>query len=195
MKGTIHLCLLSVAVMVSFPAAAQTAVQVPLFDGALVMRGEVAVTESNVEPEASVLSFWRPVLFGTAERPIGGRMDCRLGGVREAYSDALFDVEARYEDNQSRRLNNGLNDDSVEFEANEAVARLEIVGRANGPHRHYVLTYLALRDGGSLYDIRLNCEFKHLQDPGDVDYAAIMHQFVDLAVPATSPAPSSDQNG
>ena len=30
------------------------------------------------------------------------------------------------------------------------------------PHRHYVLTYLALRADAYLYDIRLNCEFRHL---------------------------------
>ncbi|WP_269461542.1 hypothetical protein [Altererythrobacter sp. B11] len=29
----------------------------------------------------------------------------------------------------------------------------------------------------------MNCEFRHLQDPGDTDYAAIMHDHLDIAVP------------
>ncbi len=149
--------------------------------------------ESTSEPDAAVMSFWRPVLFGTPEKPIGGRMDCRLGGVREDYSDALFDIEARYEDSEDRREASGLHDGHVYLVQGDKVRRLEISGRANNPHRHYVLTYLAMRDGAALYDIRLNCEFKHLQDPGDTDYAAIMRQYVDLAIPVAIPTTTPSQ--
>lgn len=166
------------------PAAAQEAVQLPLFDGALILRGEVGVTEDVREPDGAVLGFWRPILFGEPSKPIGGRMDCRLGGVREDYSNALFDIESRYEASREDRERAGLDDEDTDYVEQDNIRRLEITGRANDPHRHYVLTYLALRDGRHLYDIRLNCEFKHLQDPGrDTDYAAIMHQYVDLAVP------------
>jgi hypothetical protein len=58
-----------------------------------------------------------------------------------------------------------------------------------------VLTYLALRDEPWLYDIRVNCEFRHLQEPAaDTDYLAIMRHYVDVGVPqpvSTSSLPDS----
>lgn len=189
--GTISV---SFCLLAAPPAIAQDAIQVPLFDGVLVLRGEVGLQDYVPDPEGTIATFWRPVLFGTSERPIGGRMDCRLGGVRQEDSDELFDVRARYEENRSRRLNAGLLDeDDPLYEGNDEIARLEVTGRANDPHRHYVLTYLAMRAPPYLYDIRLNCEFKHLNDPGDVDYAAIMHQFVDIAVPLAAPPSTNFQ--
>lgn len=175
---------LSGLIVTAAPAAAQDVVRLPLFDGALIMRGEVGVTEDLREPDGAVLGFWRPVLFGPADKPIGGRMDCRLGGLREDYSDALFDIESRYEASRDERERSGLDDEDTDYVEQGDIRRLEITGHANDPHRHYVLTYLAMRDGRHLYDIRLDCEFKHLEDPGrNTDYAAIMHNYVDLAVP------------
>ena len=184
----IRLSLVPAAFFLPTPSAAQDIVQLPLFDGALVLSGEVGLLASELEPDVAVASVWRPVQFGTPEKPLAGRMDCKLGGLRTDYTEAMFDLRQRYRDSKSRRREAGLDDDrKTEFEATDEVARLQVTGNANGPHRHYVLTYLALRDGDTLYDLRLNCEFRHLQDPGSsTDYAAIMHRYIDIAVPVAA---------
>jgi len=174
------------------PATAQSPVQVPLFDGALVLHGDVGVLSDQRAADGASVEVWRPILFGTPERPIGGRMDCRLGAVEQMFSNELFDLEQRYEDSEDRREAAGLNDDKPTFTqtgldnapANAGVRRLEVTGRANNPHRHYVLTYLAMREGSRLYDIRLNCTFLHHHNlREEPDYAAIMHNYIDIAVP------------
>jgi len=181
--------LVAFALAVGSPALAQEAVQLPLFDGALVLTAEAGLRQDVREADGALLDFWRPVTFGPADKPIGGRMDCKLGGVRQDYSDALFDIRQRYWDSRAARKQSGLEDADDEFAENGAIRRLEITGRANEPHRHYVLTYLAVRADPYLYDIRLNCEFRHLADPGDkTDYAAIMRRYVDVAVPIADSA-------
>ena len=173
---------------VASSAAAQDAIQLPLFDGALVLQADAGVRQDIREPDGALIEFWRPVTFGPADKPIGGRMDCKLGGIRQDYSDALFDIRQRYRDSREDRNTSGLKDEDSDYsEAGEGegtIRRLEVTGRAGKPHRHFVLTYLVMRDGAYLYDIRLNCEFRHLQDPGwRTDYAAIMRRYVDIAVP------------
>ncbi len=176
-------------------AFAQEAIQLPLFDGALVLTTQAGLRQDVREPDGALLDFWRPVTFGPSDRPIGGRMDCKLAGVREDYTDALFDIRQRYRDTREERERSGLDDDSDDYTQSDAIRRLEIVGHAGEPHRHYVLTFLAYRAEPYLYDIRLNCEFRHLGEPRrGTDYAAIMRQYVDIAVPlsetpaATNPA-------
>jgi len=175
-------------------ASAQQAVQLPLFEGALLLRGEVGVTRDERSADQVSMSFWRPVLFGPADRPIGGRMDCELAGVTEPFSEELFDVEARYEASLPRRKKAGLRDETVNAGGAGIIRNLEVTGSANKPHRHFVLTYLAMRAGPTLYDLRMNCEFKHFQNPGDTDYAAIMHRYVDIAVPGIA-APTAEEQG
>jgi len=185
----------AIAMVIATPGQAEDAIQLPLFDGALVLTAEAGVRQDVREADGALIDFWRPVTFGPADKPIGGRMDCKLGGVRQDYSDSLFDIRKRFKESRQARKRSGLEDEDTDFTEDGDVRRLEIVGHANAPHRHYVLTYLALRSDPYLYDIRLNCEFRHLADPGDAtDYAAIMRQYVDLAVPVTDPdAASSTQ--
>ena len=185
--------LLFACALLATPAAAQSsAVQLPLFDGALVLHGEVGILADARTDTSADIEVWRPVLFGTPERPIGGRMDCRLGGVTRVYSEALFDIEQRYRDTLDRRKAAGLNDRETAFTETGAIRRLEVTGTQRQPTRHYVLTWLALRGETTLYDIRLNCEFTYLERPGrDTDFAAIMRSHIDLAVP--DPAPVSAQ--
>ena len=182
------LCIL----VASAPLAAQERVILPLFAGEIALTGEVALLEDARTDNSAALHVWRPVLFGTPERPIGGRMDCRLGGVKRAFSDELFNLQQRYRDSREQRRAAGITDEDSRFSETGPVRRLEVTGRAGQPHYHFVLTYLALRDGEMLYDIRLNCEFRHLHAPrGEPDYAAMMRQYVDLAVPiAPSETPS-----
>ena len=170
------------------PAAAQT-VQLPLFDDILVLHGEFGVLSDERSVDSANVEVWRPITFGTPERPIGGRMDCRLGGVRQVYTDALFDIEQRYKDSRDRREAAGLNDDKArEFVEQGPIRRLQVTGIAHQPTRRYVLTYLALQDGSTLYDLRLNCEFTYLQSPPrDTNYAAIMQHYIDIAVPVAMP--------
>jgi len=182
--ATSYVLAIGAGLMSATPAAAQSAVQVPLFDGALVLRGEVGVTAEMLSSDSADLSFWRPIQYGPLDKPIGGRMDCRLAAAVQPFSDAAFNVQAIYEAREPARSRAGQKDEDTDILEQPNIRRLEVTGRANNPHRHYVLTYLALRDGARLYDIRMNCDFLHLQDPGkDTDYAAIMHQYVDLAVP------------
>ena len=184
LKARIRYGLTAILLSAATPAAAQSAVQVPLFDGALVLRGEVGVTADTRSADSADLSFWRPIQYGSPAKPIGGRMDCRLAGAVQPFSDAAFNVQALYQARKPACERAGQKDDGTDFLEQPNIRRLEVTGRALEPHRHYVLTYLALRDGARLYDIRMNCDFLHLQDPGSkTDYAAIMHQYLDLAVP------------
>ena len=200
--------------MAGVAASAQSTTQLPLFDGALLLSVEGGIRQDVRADDGALVEFWRPVTFGPADAPIGGRMDCRLAGAREDYSDALFDVRRRYKDERRTRRKSGMRDDRTTFSETGSVRRLEVTGHtdagaaqdaqprvwqrysANTPeaeplaegHRHYVLTYLAMRADPYLYDIRLNCEFRHLEEPdGKTDYAAIMHRYVDIGVPIAEP--------
>ena len=187
------LTLFSCAILFSPSSApAQTATQLPLFDGALVLTTDAGLRQDLREPDGALLDFWRPVTFGPGDKPIGGRMDCKLAGVRQDYSDALFDVRQRYRDTRGEREQSGLEDDSDEYTASDTVRRLEVTGHSGDPHRHYVLTFLAVRAEPYLYDIRLNCEFRHLgEPPRRTDYAAMMRAHVDIAAPMADTPPAS----
>lgn len=180
--------LLAAALGIVPDVQAEDAVKLPLFDGALVLTADAGLRQDIREADGALIDFWRPVTFGPAEKPIGGRMDCKLGGVRQDNTDALFDIRRRYRDSREDRERSGLDDEDSDYgesgAGEGAIRRLEITGHAGNPHRHYVLTYLVMRDGPNLYDIRLNCEFRHLHNPGQrTDYAAIMRRYVDIAVP------------
>ncbi|MBB5732944.1 hypothetical protein FHS61_001970 [Altererythrobacter atlanticus] len=62
-----------------------------------------------------------------------------------------------------------------------------------GGPRHYVLPHLAMQAGQQLYDLRMNYEFMHFQEPGDTDYAAIMHRYVDIEVPGIAASTTQQQ--
>ncbi|MFB0611356.1 hypothetical protein [Aurantiacibacter poecillastricola] len=175
------------------PAAAQELVQLPLFSDTLVLQGEFGVTSSTLQPDTAEVSFWRPVTLYDDDEPVGGRMDCRLAGVVQPYTDELFDIAARYEASKTRRDYAGLDDDGdPDYSEDGLVRRLQVTGRSNDPHHHYVLTFLAIHAGEALYDIRINCEFRHLHSPdNDTDYAAIQARYVDLAIPV----PAASQEG
>jgi hypothetical protein len=184
--------LLPLAALAHTPAEAEDAIQFPLFDGALILTAEGGIRQDVRAPDGALLDFWRPVTFGPEHKPIGGRMDCKLAGVRQDYSDALFDIRERYRESRPARELSGLEDEGDDYADNGTVRRLEVTGRAAEPHRHYVLTFLAYRADPYLYDIRLNCEFRHLDEPGRrTDYAAIMRQYVDIAAPLTDTPPAS----
>ena len=169
-------------------AFGQSTKQLPLFDGALILTTDAGIRQDVRESDGALLDFWRPVTFDPSTRPIGGRMDCKLGGVREDYSEALFDIRQRYKDERAARRKGGLEDGHESYSESGNIRRLEVTGRAADPDRGYVLTYLAMRTDDELYDLRLNCEFRYLQDPGSqTDYAPIMHAHVDIGVPAASP--------
>lgn len=174
-------------------APAQLATQIPLFDGALVLTTDGGLRQDVREADGALLDFWRPVTFGPADKPIGGRMDCRMAGVRQNYTESLFDIRQRYRATREERERSGLEDDSDNYSESDTIRRLEVIGHASEPHRHYVLTFLAVRAEPYLYDVRLNCEFRHLgEPPRSTDYAAIMRAHVDIAVPmADMPAAST----
>lgn len=178
-------------------SSAKELTQLPLFDGALVLRGEVAVLEDKRTPTSAEIKVWRPILFGTPEKPIGGRMDCNVGALRQVYSDPLFDIRQRYKDSREQREAAGLRDFRNPVFAEEGpVRRLEITGRASNPVRHYVLTYVAIRDGEGMYDIRINCNFRaHHAPDSSTDFPALQRRYLDLGVPIALPAQQSQTEG
>ena len=167
--------------------SAQDAVTLPLFNGALELRGEVAVLEDQRSDNAVRLKVWRPLLYRPGDKPIGGRMDCMLTGRAVPFSAEAFDVAARYAALRPARERARLEDkDPVVTDAGD-FRSVEVAGRAFRPHRHYVQTWYALHEGERLYALQLDCDFAHIQDPRGEDYAADMHRYLSVA-PPTQPS-------
>ncbi len=126
----------------------------------VAFQGDGSVTLERLDGGLPVLSFWRPVLFKEdSKRPVAGRMDCKVVASDGAFTEADFDPETRHTAIAEARVAQGYKDMDRLRDNSDTVRQLDIVGRRANPRQHYVLSYILVRDGARLIDIRRNCTF------------------------------------
>ncbi len=128
----------------------------------VAFQGDGSVTLEAGEGGVPVLAFWRPILFREeTDEPVAGRMDCRVVAADGRFAEDAFDPRARHDAALEARERQGFRDEDVLRDYSDHIRRLDVVGRRNAPHQHYVLSYILVRDGERLVDIRRNCTFIH----------------------------------
>lgn len=133
--------------------------------GAEIVEGVAFQGDGSVRIEAGsgglpVLSYWRPILFREdTDGPVAGRMDCKVVGLEGPFSETDFDPAARHDAVAEARERQGFKDMDRLSETGDAIRQLDVVGRRANPRSHYVLSYILVRDGDRLVDIRRNCTF------------------------------------
>ncbi len=133
--------------------------------GAEIVEGVAFQGDGSVKLERGagglpVLSYWRPILFREdTDRPVAGRMDCKIVGLEEPFREEAFDPDARHASTIDARERQGFVDMDRLRDISEHIRQLDVVGRRANPRSHYVLSYILVRDGERLVDIRRNCTF------------------------------------
>ncbi len=132
----------------------------------VAFQGDGSVTLEAGESGLPVLAFWRPVLFEEdTRRPVAGRMDCKVVAVDGIFSEEDFDPDARHEAVADTRESQGFLDQDRLRDYSDTLRQLDILGRRiaddDRPSQMFVLTYLLVRDGERMIDIRRNCTFIH----------------------------------
>jgi len=107
-----------------------------------------------------IIAFWRPVLFKEdSKKPIAGRMDCKVVATDQAFIETDFDPDTRHASIATARSRQGFIDMDRLRDIGDDVRQLDVVGRRANPRQHYVLSYILVRDGDRMIDIRRNCTF------------------------------------
>ncbi|SDR90748.1 hypothetical protein SAMN04515621_0608 [Erythrobacter sp. HL-111] len=163
--------LLALAAAFATPALAQSPATTPPplaewpgveIASGVAFQGDGSVTVRQDETGLPVVAFWRPVLFREdTGRPVAGRMDCLVAATETPFAEADFDPDARHAAVAERRSAQGFEDRESLRDYGDDVRRLDIVGRQRQPLRYYVLSYILVRDGDRLVDVRRNCTFVH----------------------------------
>jgi len=172
------------------PAIAQNPAATPpppaQWPGAEIVEGVAFQGDGSVTLEAGagglpVLAFWRPILFREeTDEPVAGRMDCRVVAADGPFSEAAFDPMALHEANAETRERQGYDDEDVLRDYTDKIRSLDVVGHSDRPHRHHVLSYILVRDGDRLIDIRRNCTFIHGYGIGWIDPLPYVHRYTKL---------------
>ncbi|MEO1489789.1 MAG: carbamoyl-phosphate synthase large subunit [Pseudomonadota bacterium] len=120
--------------------------------------GSVSVTEGA--GGLPIISFWRPILFKEeTEKPVAGRMDCKLVATEEPFNARAFDPDALYAAVKETRKEQGFIDFDRLRDVGEHVKQLDVVSRRKDRRAQFVLSYILVRDGERLINIRRNCTF------------------------------------
>ena len=122
-----------------------------------------------------IATFWRPLQFERGGELLAGRMQCRAAAQREPYRAALFQLEQAHAARVEQGQLDGLEEIDTRSQPGDIVSRLDVAARASNPRRYEVLTYIAVRTGAELVNIRQTCQF--LRD-GNV-YRQDFFRFVD----------------
>lgn len=126
----------------------------------VAFQGDGGVTIEQGASGLPVVAFWRPILFREdSDKPVAGRMDCRVVAADGAFSEDEFDPDAKHAINADLREAQGFVDMDTLRDYSDTVRQLDVVGRRANPRQHYVLSYILVRDGQRLIDIRRNCTF------------------------------------
>ena len=183
--------LVTISAAVATPLAAQNPAMQPKpldqWPGAEIVAGVAFQGDGSVTLEASVgglpvLAFWRPVLFKEdSRRPIAGRMDCRVVAAEELYSDAAFDPDAKHDAARDARERQGFVDMKRLRDIGDTVKQLDVVGRRANPRQHYVLSYIMVRDGSRLIDIRRNCSFIYANGVSKPDVLPYVYRYTKIS--------------
>lgn len=162
---------LSIAVAFANPLTAQNPAMTPpplaewpgaeIVEG-VAFQGDGSVTLSRGAGGLPVLSFWRPILFKeNSKKPVAGRMDCKIVATEGPFDEAAFDPDARHASVAEAREQQGFMDMDRLRDIGDNVRQLDVVGRRGQPLQYYVLSYILVRDGERMIDIRRNCTFLH----------------------------------
>ena len=155
--------------------------------GAEIVEGVAFQADGSVSLEASenglpLLSFWRPILFNEDSRyPVGGRMDCKIVASDDFYAEDEFDPVAKHDAVAERRARQGFVDMDRLRDYGEFVRQLDVVGRRSKPRSHYVLSYIMVRDGERLIDIRRNCTFIYHSGVSRPDVLPYVYRYTKLS--------------
>ncbi len=151
------------------PLAAQNPAMTPppsaTWPGAEIVEGVAFQGDGSVTLERGagglpVLAFWRPVLFKEdTDKPVAGRMDCKIVATDQFFTEEDFDPDARHASVAETRKQQGFRDMERLRDIGDVIRKLDVVGRRKSPRQHYVLSYILVRDGDRLIDIRRNCTF------------------------------------
>lgn len=127
----------------------------------VAFQGDGSVTlEASEDTGLPVIAFWRPVLHDEDSRyPIAGRMDCRVVAAEAPFDAATFDPAPRHSALAETRKGQGFIDTETLASGDETAKQLDVIGRRNAPRSFYVLSYITVRDGDRMIDIRRNCTF------------------------------------
>jgi hypothetical protein len=142
----------------------------------VAFQGDGGVTIEQGASGLPVLAFWRPILFREdSDKPVAGRMDCRVVAADGAFSEEEFDPEAKHALSADLREAQGFVDMDTLRDYSDTMRQLDVVGRRANPRQHYVLSYILVRDGQRLIDIRRNCTFVYgdaISRPNVLPYVA-----------------------
>ncbi len=148
----------------------------------VAFQGDGSITIEAGSGGLPVIAYWRPILFREdSRRPYAGRMDCRVIAADGAFSEDEFDPDAKHAMNADLRESQGYIDEDVLRDMSDTVRQLDVVGRRNAPHQHYVLSYILVRDGARLIDIRRNCTFVHDASISRVDVLPYIYRYTKLS--------------
>lgn len=126
----------------------------------VAFQGDGSVTVSEGPGGLPVISFWRPILFKEeTSQPIAARMDCKVVATDDRFSDADFDPDALHETIAEARAQQGFEEIDRLRDIGQHVKQLDVVSRRNDRRERSVLSYILVRDGARLIDIRRNCTF------------------------------------
>ena len=147
----------------------------------VAFQGDGSVTLERGSGGLPVIAFWRPILFREdSDEPVAGRMDCKIAASEEPFAKTAFDAEERHEEVEELRKQQGFKDEDVLRDFSEFVQRFDVVGRRNAPHQHYVLSYILVRDGERMIDIRRNCTFAHGDGVSRIDPLPFVYRYTAL---------------
>ena len=126
----------------------------------VAFQGDGSVTLERGAAGLPIIAFWRPILFKEdTDKPVAGRMDCKVVATDQSFAEEDFDPDARHDSIAKARKRQGFVDMDRLRDIGDNVRQLDVVGRRSKPRQHYVLSYILVRDGDRLIDIRRNCTF------------------------------------
>jgi hypothetical protein len=148
----------------------------------VAFKGDGAITVDQGTAGLPVVSFWRPILFREdTKKPVAGRMDCKVVAIDASFSETAFDPDARHASVVETRERQGFVDMDSLRDIGEHTRRLDVVGRRGNPLQYYVLSYILVRDGERLIDIRRNCTFIHGRGVSRPDVLPYVYRYTGLA--------------
>ena len=129
-----------------------------------------------------MLSYWRPILFNEdTDKPVAGRIDCKIVGLEEPFREDAFDPDTRHASVAEARERQGFKDMDRLRDIGENIRQLDVVGRRANPRSHYVLSYILVRDGDRLVDIRRNCTFVYGKSISRPDVLPYVYRYTKIS--------------
>ncbi|MEM6826916.1 MAG: carbamoyl-phosphate synthase large subunit [Pseudomonadota bacterium] len=148
----------------------------------VAFQGDGSVTLERGTGGLPVLAFWRPILFKEeTDKPIAGRMDCKVTATDQDFVEEGFDPDPLYAAIAETRERQGFKDMDLLRDNGDFTRKLDVVGRRSKPRQHYVLSYLLVRDGDRMVDIRRNCTFVYRDGVSRPDVLPYVYRYTRIS--------------